>query len=138
MSNPIWQAILNGLKQIVVDLENAIAQGAHKLWDIITAVFTAEETQIMADIKPMIQQIAIGLQNAQPGLNAQSFIPALVAAAIPVLEKEGVVLAHTAISTVASTVAHELSVPNDPGNAGNLGGGSTSSGANGTSATPAA
>lgn len=122
MSNPIWQAVLVGLKKIVLDIENAIDQGAHKLWDIIVAVFKAEETQIMADIKPMIQQIAISLQNEKPGLNARDFVPALVNAAIPILEKEGVILAHTAVITISATVAHELSVPDQSGNAGNING----------------
>ena len=123
MSFNLWSGILNALKAVIVDVENAIATGAHKLWDIIVAVFTAEETVIMADIKPMIQQIAINLQNNQPGLKAKDFIPALVAAAIPVLEAEGVKLAHTATSVIAATVAHELSIPDTAGNVGELPGG---------------
>lgn len=125
MSNPIWQAILTGLRKMIVDIETAIETGAHALWNIISAVFTAEEAQLMADIKPMIQQIAMNLQNAQPGLKARDFIPALVAAAIPVLAAEGRVLAHTAISTISSTVAHELNIPDHEGNGGNLAGGNT-------------
>lgn len=118
MSNPIWQGILAGLKQIIADIENALEQGAHKLWTIIQAVFNAEETQIMADITPLVKQIAVNLQNSNPGLNAQNFIPALVAAAIPVLESEGIVLAHTALSAVAATVAHEIAIPDATGNQG--------------------
>lgn len=118
MSTSFWQNILGGLKTIIAGIENELEKGAHQLWNIIVAVFNAEETQIMADIKPMIQKIAINLQNGQPGLNAQNFIPALVAAAIPVLEQEGILLAHTALSTIASTVAHELNISNTTGNAG--------------------
>lgn len=127
MSTTFWQNILGGLKTIISGIENELEKGAHVLWSIIVAVFTAEETMLMADIKPMIQQIAINLQNAQPGLKAQDFIPALVAAVIPVLEKEGIKIAHTATSTIASTVAHELNIPDNSGNGGNLVGGETGS-----------
>lgn len=118
MSTNFWQNILGALKAIIAGIESELEKGVHQLWNIIVAVFSAEELQLMADSKSIIQQIAINLQNGQPGLNAQDFIPALVAASIPVLEKEGVVLAHTAISTIAATVAHELNVPNITGNAG--------------------
>lgn len=118
MSTNFWQNILGGLKTIIAGIENELEKGAHQLWNIITAIFKAEEMQLMADIKPMIRQIAVNLQNTQPGLDAKTFIPILVAAAIPVLEAEGVVLLHTAISAISATVAHEMGIPNTPGNAG--------------------
>lgn len=118
MSTSFWQNILGALKTVISNIENELEKGAHQLWNIIVLIFNAEQTQIMADIKPMIRQIAVNLQNNQPGLNAKDFIPALFAAALPVLEAEGIVLAHTAIATVASMVAHELNVPNETGNQG--------------------
>ncbi len=108
---------------IIKKLLTALGVFFTHFWQIVIAVFNAEEQQIMADALPLMQGIAVTIQNEQPGLNAQNFIPALVAAAIPALEAEGLKLAHTAIATVAATIAHDLAVPDTAGNAGVLPGG---------------
>ncbi len=103
---------------ILKKLLEALGQMFTHFWQAVLAVFSAEEQQIMADALPILQKIAVTIQNEQPGLNAQNFIPALVAAAIPVLAQEGLVLVHTAVSTVAATVAHDLNIPDTTGNQG--------------------
>lgn len=111
---------MNLFGQILTNIESEIK----KLWNgflsVIGQVISEEENILMQDSWPLIQRIAINLQNEQPGLDAASFITALIEAAVPELEKEGIKLVNTAISILASTAAHQLNVPDTAGNAGNI------------------
>lgn len=91
-------------------------------WQYVIAVYTAEEHQIMADAVPVVEKIALALQNEQPTLGGANFVAALTMAAIPVLEQEGLVLLHTATAAVAASVARDLNVQNT-NNGGVLAGG---------------
>ena len=120
MSHTFWQGVVSAMKTLIENIENELSKAGVFFGRLLDEILTATESQLMADVKPMIQQIAVNLQNAQPGLNAQNFIAALIAASIPVLEEEGIKLSHTAIAIVASTVAHELTVSDSSGNAGTV------------------
>jgi VIT1/CCC1 family predicted Fe2+/Mn2+ transporter len=98
-----------------------------ELVTIIKAIIQAEQVEITTTIIPLLKSAAVTLQNESPGLNAATFIPALVAAVIPILPVALKDLEVTAISTFASVIAGQLNVPNTTGNAGVLVGGSTNS-----------
>lgn len=120
MSTQFWHAILAGLKTIVENIENELSKIGNLFLSLIGQIITAEENIIMADAMPLVRQVATNLQNSQPGLSATDFINALISASIPVLEAEGIKLAHTAIGILASTVAHQLSIQDSQGNQGNI------------------
>ena len=91
-----------------------------ELWTIFTAVIAAEKQTIAQDIMPLIKQAALNLQNESPGLSAKDFIPAVVAAVLPILPIALADIEHTAIFTFASVIAGQLGVTNAPGNQGNV------------------
>ena len=97
----------------------------HEIVLVIQAIISAEEVEITTQIVPLLKNAAITLQNESPGLSAATFIPALVAAVIPILPEALKDLEVTAISTFASVIAGQLNVPNQSGNTGNLIGGNT-------------
>ena len=99
-----------------------------ELWTIFTAVIQAEKQTIAQQIMPLLKQAAINLQNESPGLSARDFIPAVVAAILPIIPEALADIEHTAIFTFASVIAGQLGVTNAPGNQGNL--------AQGTDTTP--
>lgn len=74
------------------------------------------KTQIL----PLFQQAAINLQNETPGLTAKNFIPALVAAVLPILPEALKDMEYTLLSAIASAIAKFFNVSNSGGNAGNL------------------
>lgn len=118
MSNNFWQSILAGLKALVKNIELELEKDLNRFLSVLGQIITAEEENLMNDALPLVRQIATNLQNEHPGMDAQSFITALIAAAVPALEAEGIKLANTAIAIVASSVAHQLTVPDNSGNAG--------------------
>jgi len=111
---------MNLFSTILANIEGEIKKLWYGFLSVIGQIISAEENQLMQDAWPLVQKIAINLQNEQPGLDAASFISALIQAAVPELEKEGIKLVNTAVSILASTAAHQLNVPNTAGNAGNV------------------
>ena len=90
--------------------------------DIVYAVFKAEESVLMVDATNIFKAEAIAIQNAQPGMPAKEFIALLISTATPLLVGDLAGLEYTAISTIASVVAHDLGVLTNGGNAGNVNG----------------
>ena len=124
MSNStFWQGVLAVLKGLVNNIESALAKVGTEIWHIIEAVFTAEESVIMAEFYVLLRQAATDLQDAEPGMSAKDFFVKLEGEAVTILAKLGKDLAWTAIATVISTVLHDLAVPDKAGNTGNLPGG---------------
>ena len=121
MSNSFWQGILVVLKKIIADIEAELSKIVKTIGDVINAVVSAEESQIMTDFIPTLKQLAISIQDTSPGLPAKDFIAELVAAAISILEQEGITLAHTALTIAAATVAHDLGIGDQTGNQGTVG-----------------
>lgn len=109
-------------EEVIKDLEWV----GEEIETIIEAVIVAEKQTIATQIVPLLKQAALNLQNESPGLSAKDFIPAIVAAVIPILPVALADMEHTFIFTVASTIAGQLNVTNDPGNQGNLPGGVSS------------
>ena len=111
----------------IKDVEDTIVKDVEwmgaELWTIFTAIIVAEKQEIAQEIMPLIKQAALNLQNESPGLNANQFIPAVVAAVLPILPVALADIEHTAIFTFASVIAGQLGVTNSNGNAGNLPGG---------------
>jgi hypothetical protein len=120
MGMNFWQGILTVLKSLVTDIENALAQVGKEIWHIIEAVFTAEESAIMAEFYLLMKQVAVDLQNKQPGMSAKDFFAELEGEATKILAEMGKTLAWTAIATTISTVLHDLGVADSGGNAGDL------------------
>ena len=109
-----------------------IETDAHDVWEgIVTAgsvVYQVIENIIIdeyqiafkTEILPLIKQAAVNLQNESPGLDAKDFIPAVVAAIVPLLPVALKDIEQTAIYAITSTVAGLLGVSNTTGNAGNV------------------
>lgn len=89
-----------------------------ELVSIVKAIIIAEKQEITMVIFPLLKQAAINLQNEAPGLDAKTFIPALVGAVLPLLPEIIKDLEVTAISAFASVIAGQLNIPNTPGNQG--------------------
>ena len=100
------------------DVEGWIGTVEKELVTMIEAIISAEYQTIVTQIIPLLKTAAVTLQNEAPGLNAQTFIPALVSAVVPVLPVALKDLQVTAISAFASVVAGQLNVPNTTGNQG--------------------
>lgn len=93
-----------------------------ELVTIVKAIIAAEKQEITMQIFPLIKQAAINLQNESPGLDYKTFIPALIAAVVPIIPIAIADIEGTAISTFCSVIAGQLNVPNQPGNQGNVNG----------------
>lgn len=117
-------------EEVFKDIEVWAMTIEQELVIIAKAIIVAEKQTITLQIMPLIKNAAINLQNESPGLNASNFIPALVAAVIPILPEALKDLEVTAISTFASVVAGQLNVPNAKGNAGVFINGSSNSASN--------
>lgn len=91
-----------------------------EIWSIAKAVFTAEEAAIMAQIYTMLKNDAVALQNSQPGISAPEMEGILKTNAQSAIASLGVNLAYTAIVTTVGVVMHDLQVPNNQGNGGNV------------------
>ena len=89
-----------------------------ELVSIVKAIIAAEKQEIVMTIWPLLKQAAVNLQNESPGLDAKTFIPALIAAVLPILPVALADLEQTAISTFCSVIAGQLNIPNTPGNQG--------------------
>ena len=111
---------------------NTIEQDAEAVWveiekvgsivfQVIEAVIQDEYTiAFQQEILPLIKQAAVNLQNESPGLDAKTFIPAVVAAVVPLLPVALKDIEQTAIYAITSTIAGLLGVSNAQGNAGDL------------------
>ena len=120
-------SFLSVVEEGIKDIEVWAMTVEQELVIIAKAIIAAEKQTITMQIMPLIKNAAITLQNEAPGLNAATFIPALVAAVVPILPEALKDLEVTAISTFSSVIAGQLNVPNTTGNAGNLAGGNTNS-----------
>lgn len=115
------------VKEIELDAE-AIWAGIEKIGSVVFQVIEAvivDEYQIAfkQEILPLIKQAAVNLQNESPGLDAKTFIPAIVAAVVPLLPVALKDVEETAIFAITSTVSGLLGISNTTGNAGVLPGG---------------
>lgn len=89
------------------------------VFQVIEAVIQDEYTiAFQQEILPLIKQAAVNLQNESPGLDAKTFIPAVVAAVIPILPVAFKDIEETAIYAITSTVSGLLGVSNTTGNQG--------------------
>lgn len=120
MSVNFWNLLLQNLKGIVENIEHELSKDINKLLSLLGQIISSEESILMNDALPLIRQIAINIQNSQPGLSASEFISELMKASLPVLEEEGIKLVNTALSIVVAAVAHELRTPDIKGNAGTI------------------
>lgn len=94
------------------------------LYNVIEAIIVDEyQIAFKQEILPLIKQAAVNLQNESPGLNAKTFIPAVVAAVVPLIPEALQDIEQTAIFAITSTVSGLLGVSNDMGNQGVLPGG---------------
>ena len=121
---------LSGIKNEFLAIIATIESGVKAAWGefchVVYVVFEAEEQAIMAQLTPMLKNIAIDLQNAKPGMGAKEFFLEIEGEAIKALAGLGKTLAWTALATTISTVLHDLGVTDNGGNAGNMTGGNSS------------
>ena len=115
--------IKNDFLALIVKLETGVKAAWGEFCHIVYTVFQAEEQAVMAQLMPMLKNIAVDLQNATPGMDAKTFFNTLIGEAEKALVGLGKTLAWTALATTTSTVLHDLGVTDAGGNAGNLPGG---------------
>lgn len=125
MSNSVLSAILSVLKMVwdslgkaISDLEQHLLNDVQSLGGLISALLTAEENQIAMDYHDDLKQIAVNLQNTQPGLTIQNFIPLFIAAASPVLIAEASKLTAVFWNVVSTYHASNLGITTEQGNQG--------------------
>lgn len=116
----MWQIIINDLKALLAKIEPYLEQIGKEFWSVVQAVFTAEEAVIMTELGGLLRDDIVSLQNSQPGIDSKQMLGLLEANAMTHLAKLGAELPYTAIITVIGTIMHDLSIPNTPGNAGNV------------------
>jgi hypothetical protein len=110
------------IKTIEQDAESiwaGIEKAGSIVFQVIEAVIVDEyKIAFQQEILPLIKQAAVNLQNESPGLDAKTFIPAVVAAVVPLLPIALKDIEETAIYAITSTVAGLLGVSNTTGNQG--------------------
>ena len=111
-------SFLSVVKADLSDITSWLETVGEGIESIIKAIVSAEQQELVTTIIPLFKQAAVNLQNESPGLDAKTFIPALVAAVLPILPVALADLEQTFIFTLCSQVATELSIPNTPGNQG--------------------
>ena len=117
------QTLENDLSTVWEDIEKL----GNLIDGLVSAIIT-EEYQIVfkTELVPLVQTAIVNLQNESPGLAFKDFIPAVVAAILPILP---VALKDIEQGLVVATVGYMATlagVKNVTGNAGNLPGGSDS------------
>ena len=118
-----FTAIKTQFLGMIATLEAGVKAAWGEFCHIVYTVFQAEEQAVMAQLTPILKNIAIDLQNATPGMDSKTFFLALEGEAVKAVASLGKVLAWTAVATTVSTVLHDLNVPDTAGNAGVLTGG---------------
>lgn len=116
----MWQIILADLKAVLNKIEEFAAEAGKEIWHIVLNVFKAEEQVIMGELFNMLKDDAIALQNSQPGISSKDMEGILKNNAQMALSKIGVSLAYTAVIATVGTVMHDLNIPDNQGNAGNV------------------
>jgi hypothetical protein len=99
------------------------------LLDGLLEAIIAEEYQVVfkTELVPLIKTAITTLQNETPGLAFKDFIPAVVAAVLPLLPEALKDIEQGLIIAVTGYMATLAGVKNVAGNAGNLSGGNQSS-----------
>lgn len=106
---------------VAQDIWIALEKAGSILYNVIDAIIVDEyQIAFKQEILPLIKQAAINLQNESPGLDAKTFIPAVVAAVVPIIPQALKDIEQTAIFAITSTVSGLLGVSNVQGNAGNV------------------
>lgn len=113
--------IKNDFAAIIATLEAGVKEAWGEFCHIVYVVFKAEEQAVMASLMPMLKNIAVDLQNAQPGMDSKTFFNVLIGEAEKALSELGKTLAWTALATATATILHDLQVPDVKGNQGNVG-----------------
>ena len=121
----IFQEVSSAIQPILAKFEAGVKAAWGEFCHIIYTVFQAEEQAIMAQLTPMLKNIAVDLQNVQPGMDSKTFFNTLIGEAEKALAGLGKTLAWTALSVTVGTVLHDLNIPDQPGNSGNLVGGNS-------------
>lgn len=111
-------------KTLETDAEN-IWQDIEKAGSLIEGLVEAiidEEYQVvfLQQIVPLIKIAATNLQNESAGLDFQDFVPAVVAAVIPILPEALKDIEQGLIIAATGYIATLMGVSNTSGNAGNL------------------
>lgn len=112
------------VQTLETDAENILhdVEKFGSLMDGLVEAIITEEYQVVfkTELVPLIKQAVTNLQNESPGLAFKDFIPAVVAAVLPILPvalkdiEQGLIIATTGyIATLAG-------VSNETGNAGNV------------------
>jgi len=114
-------------KTLETDAED-ILQDVEKFGSLIGGLVEAiidEEYQVVfkQEITPLIKQAAINLQNSAPGIDIKDFVPAVVAAVVPILPVALKDIEQGLIIAVTGYIGTLMGVGNAQGNAGNLVGG---------------
>lgn len=118
------KTVENDVEIVGADIWQGMEVVGSVLYNVIEAIIIDEyQVAFKQEILPLIKTAATNLQNESPGLDAKTFIPAVVAAVVPLIPQALMDIEQTAIYAITSTVAGLLGVSNNTGNQGNLAGG---------------
>lgn len=132
MSNSIWAALVAQLKAGEIEVEEFVqkaeawvAQEIGGLGGLVGDIVSADINQIALDYKADLQQIVTNIQNSTQGLTFTNFLPLFIAAAAPVVVKEGMVILDKDWNILAAYFSGDAGITNTPANNGNLPGGNS-------------
>jgi len=114
----VWSTIVADLEAVLKSVEAEVAKDAGIIWSDLKLIISTDAQTLYNDFGPMLQQIAVNIQNTTPGISLSNFIPAFIAAIEPVLVQEGLKLLDTDKNIIANSFASKVGVSSSTGNAG--------------------
>ena len=99
-------------------LKADIIKAENWLWSVIKQLWAADEQIIMNDLNKALTNVAIQLENDQPGIDSKQMFAQLLAAVATQFVNLGAQLVYEDITLVISIVIKQQNISQTPGNAG--------------------
>lgn len=125
MSNPIWGALVADFKTGVIGIEEFIQRAESWVADelgglggLVGKLVSADINQIAIDYKADLEEIVTNIQNSTTKLTFTNFLPLFIAAATPVVIKEGMIILDEDWNILAAYFSGNAGITNTPANNG--------------------
>jgi hypothetical protein len=114
----VWSTIVTDLESVLNTIKTQVETDVGIIWSDLKLIISTDAQTLYNDFGPMLQQIAVNIQNTQPGISLSNFLPAFIAAIEPVIVQEGLKLLDTDKNIIANSFASKVGVASVQGNAG--------------------
>lgn len=114
--------LITAVEAAWVALKADILAAENWLWSVIKQLWAADVQIVMQDLNKALTNVAVQLQNEQPGIDSKQMFEQLLAAVAVQFASIGAQLVYEDITLVISMVIKQQNIPQTPGNAGNVNG----------------